>query len=95
VNSGYRSAEYRQRVYDCWVKELGSPEEARECALPPQESAHVLGYAMDVAPQGTATWLAKSGGAYGFCRRYANEPWHFEFQKSYRTKGCPQLLAYP
>lgn len=95
VNSGYRSAAYQQRVYDCWVRQLGSPTAARQRALPPQDSAHVAGYAMDVAPQKAAKWLEKTGGGYGFCRRYGNEAWHFEFQKSYRTDGCPQLLPQP
>ena len=95
VNSGYRSAAYQKRIYDCWVAELGSPQAARQRALPPGESAHVAGYALDIAPQQAADWLEKSAGAYGLCRRYENEAWHFEYQASYAKRGCPALLAHP
>jgi LAS superfamily LD-carboxypeptidase LdcB len=95
LNSGYRSAAYQQRVYDCWVQELGSPEAARQYALPPSESAHVKGYAMDIAPPSAAAWLQASAGKYGLCRRYADETWHFEYQASYKTDGCPALLPHP
>ena len=95
LNSGYRSAAYQQRVFDCWVKELGSPEAARQYALPPSESAHVKGYAMDIAPPNAALWLQKTAGQFGLCRRYADEAWHFEYQASYKTDGCPKLLPHP
>ncbi|GAA2066862.1 M15 family metallopeptidase [Catenulispora yoronensis] len=94
VNSGYRSDAYQQRVYDCWVKQTGSVREARLHALPPNESAHVQGIALDIAPPSSAEWLARTHGGYGLCRRYANEPWHFEYQVSYK-KGCPALLSHP
>jgi LAS superfamily LD-carboxypeptidase LdcB len=95
LNSGYRSAAYQQRIYDCWVQELGSPEAARQYALPPSESAHVKGYAMDIAPPSAAAWLQASAGKYGLCRRYQDETWHFEYQASYKTGGCPALLPHP
>ena len=95
LNSGYRSAAYQQRIFDCWVKELGSPQAARKYALPPNESAHVQGYAMDIAPPAAATWLENTKGEFGLCRRYADETWHFEYQSSYKTKGCPALLPHP
>lgn len=95
VNSGYRSAAYQQRVYDCWVEQTGSAQAARQHALPPNESAHVAGIAIDVAPPAAATWLEHTKGGYGLCRRYSNEPWHFEYQPSYKTDGCPALLSHP
>ncbi|GAA1982836.1 D-alanyl-D-alanine carboxypeptidase family protein [Catenulispora subtropica] len=95
VNSGYRSAAYQQRVYDCWVAQTGSAEAARRHALPPAESAHVAGTAVDVAPPSAAAWLEHSAGKYGLCRRYENEPWHFEYQGSYSAHGCPALLDHP
>jgi LAS superfamily LD-carboxypeptidase LdcB len=95
LNSGYRSAAYQQRIFDCWVQQLGSPQAARQYALPANQSAHVAGYAMDIAPPSSATWLEASAGKYGLCRRYVNEPWHFEYQASYKTKGCPALLPRP
>jgi LAS superfamily LD-carboxypeptidase LdcB len=95
LNSGYRSAAYQQRIFDCWVKQLGSPQAARKYALPPDQSAHVQGYAMDIAPPSAAAWLQSTNGQYGLCRRYDDETWHFEYQLSYKTKGCPALLAHP
>ncbi|NUR30748.1 MAG: peptidase M15 [Catenulispora sp.] len=95
VNSGYRSAAYQQRVYDCWVGQTGSARTAREHALPPAESAHVAGDAIDVAPPSAAAGLEHSAGKYGLCRRYENEPWHFEYQGSYSQGRCPALVAHP
>ncbi|WP_194916040.1 D-alanyl-D-alanine carboxypeptidase family protein [Catenulispora rubra] len=95
LNSGYRSAAYQQRVFDCWVKQLGSPQAARQYALPPSESAHVQGYAMDIAPPSGAAWLESTAGKYGLCRRYQDETWHFEYQSRYKTQGCPALLPHP
>ncbi|MEZ0114172.1 D-alanyl-D-alanine carboxypeptidase [Catenulispora sp. EB89] len=95
LNSGYRSAAYQQRVFDCWVKQLGSPQAARQYALPPNESAHVQGYAMDIAPPSAASWLESTAGKYGLCRRYQDETWHFEYQSRYKTQGCPALLPHP
>ncbi len=95
LNSGYRSAAYQQRIFDCWVRQLGSAQAARQYALPANQSAHVAGYAMDIAPQNAAAWLEASAGKFGLCRRYADEPWHFEYQPQYRTHGCPALLPHP
>jgi zinc D-Ala-D-Ala carboxypeptidase len=95
LNSGYRSAAYQQRIFDCWVKQLGSAQAARQYALPPDESAHVQGYAMDIAPPSAAAWLESTKGQYGLCRRYADETWHFEYQARYKTGGCPALVPHP
>jgi LAS superfamily LD-carboxypeptidase LdcB len=95
LNSGYRSADYQQRIFDCWVKQLGSPQAARQYALPPSESAHVQGYAMDIAPPSAAAWLESTKGQFGLCRRYQDETWHFEYQLRYKTQGCPALLPHP
>jgi LAS superfamily LD-carboxypeptidase LdcB len=95
LNSGYRSAAYQQRVFDCWVDQLGSPQAARMYALPPAESAHVKGYAMDIAPPSAAAWLEATKGQFGLCRRYEDETWHFEYQSRYKTQGCPALVPHP
>ena len=95
LNSGYRSAAYQKRIFDCYVKQLGSAQAARTWALPPDESAHVKGYAMDIAPPSAAAWLESTAGKYGLCRRFADETWHFEYQARYKTQGCPALLPHP
>jgi hypothetical protein len=35
-------------------------------------------------------WLQKNGWKYGLCRRYDNEPWHFEALTS-PGGHCPAL----
>ena len=95
LNSGYRSAAYQQRIFDCWVEQLGSTQAARQYALPPNESAHVQGYAMDIAPPSAAAWLESTKGQFGLCRRYEDETWHFEYQARYKTGGCPALVPHP
>ena len=95
LNSGYRSAAYQQRIFDCWVNQLGSEQAARQYALPPDQSAHVQGYAMDIAPPSAAAWLESTKGQFGLCRRYEDETWHFEYQARYKTQGCPALLPHP
>ena len=54
--------------------------------LSPARSAHVKGYAIDVHPQAMAAWLEQHGAAYGLCRTYDNEWWHFEYLA---TSTCP------
>jgi hypothetical protein len=47
--------------------------------LPPSESAHVHGIALDVRPVEGARWLERHGGRHHLYRIYANEWWHFEY----------------
>lgn len=78
VTSGARTAEEQQRLFDEAVAEHGSVEAATRWVLPPERSAHVHGLAIDVGPAEGWEWLADHGAAFGLCRLYANEPWHFE-----------------
>ena len=78
VTSGYRSAAYQQGLFDQAIKRYGSREAATHWVLPPQDSAHVRGLAVDVGPEAGMAWLEANGAKFGLCRRYDNEPWHFE-----------------
>jgi zinc D-Ala-D-Ala carboxypeptidase len=78
VTSGWRSYERQEQLYWQAVDEHGSEEAASRWVLPPEESMHVRGLAVDVGPPEAADWLAKNGWRFGLCRRYDNEPWHFE-----------------
>ncbi|NHC15915.1 M15 family metallopeptidase [Motilibacter deserti] len=78
VTSGRRSAEHQQRLLDEAIEKYGSRSAATQWVLPPEDSAHVRGEAVDVGPAEGMAWLQEHGAAYGLCRRYANEPWHFE-----------------
>jgi len=87
IRSAWRSAEYQQILFDRAVTRYGSRAEAAKWVLPPVKSAHVKGYAIDVHPQSMASWLQVHGPAYGICRTYDNEWWHFEYLA---TSTCPR-----
>jgi len=84
LTSGYRSPLVQQRMFDVEVRRSGSPSSARRLVLPPTESQHVRGLALDVRPYEGARWLEAHGAAYGLHRTYDNEWWHFE----YHPAGC-------
>lgn len=90
ITSGYRSWDTQLAQYERKVAETGSAAEARKLVLPPWESMHVRGRAIDVGGQKAAKWLERNGYRHGLCRRYANEWWHFE---PLVTPGnpCPKL----
>ncbi|MGZ0148926.1 M15 family metallopeptidase [Kribbella sp. WER1] len=88
INSGKRSASKQQRLLNEAIEKYGSYKAATRWVLPPKYSAHVLGKAVDIAPAAAMTWLDKNGWRYGICRRYDNEPWHFEAITTPGTK-CP------
>lgn len=94
LNDGKRSAAQQLALYDEYVQQYGKAA-ADVYVLPPDKSAHVEGYAVDVQPATAYRWLQASGGARGWCRIYDNEPWHFEYSGRYRTTGCPARLPGP
>ena len=90
VNNGWRSPAYQQALFDQAIVKYGSAAEAARWVATPQTSHHVQGAAVDIGPVPAARWLGEHGAAYGLCRTYANEPWHFELA----TGGsCPRPLA--
>ncbi|MEU7144422.1 M15 family metallopeptidase [Nocardia sp. NPDC046473] len=90
ITSGYRTPAEQQQLWDNGVATYGSPEVARRWVLPPEESTHVSGRAVDVGPQAGAQWLEANGTRWGLCRMYDNEWWHFELAT---TPGgvCPPI----
>jgi zinc D-Ala-D-Ala carboxypeptidase len=78
IASGWRSPADQQRLLDDAVATHGSRAEAERWVLPPDRSAHVQGLAIDVGATDGALWLDEHGSAYGLCRVYLNELWHFE-----------------
>lgn len=91
VTSGWRSAEHQRRLYEGAIAKYGSASVARRWVLPPDESAHVRGEAVDIGPAAGAAWLETYGVRFGLCRRYANEPWHFERLAPAVGSACPAL----
>jgi hypothetical protein len=53
----------------------------------------VQGKAVDIGPAVAMQWLNRNGWRYGVCRRYDNEPWHFEALTTPGTK-CPPREPY-
>ena len=94
VTSGYRDKALQKRLYDEAIAKYGSPEVARQWVLPPNESAHVRGEAVDVGPTAGADWLRGHGVRFGLCQRYANESWHFERLAGAVGSTCPDLEAH-
>ncbi|GIE85296.1 D-alanyl-D-alanine carboxypeptidase family protein [Actinoplanes regularis] len=91
LTSGYRDRATQTALYLAEVRRCGSVAEARRWALPPEESRHVAGTAMDVRPTEGARWLERHGALHSLYRVYDNEWWHFE----YRPDGPPARLPHP
>jgi zinc D-Ala-D-Ala carboxypeptidase len=94
VTSGWRSPAEQQRLFDEAVRTYGSPEAASHWVLPPDQSEHVRGEAVDVGPRSGAKWLERHGVAFGLCRRYDNEWWHFELLAPANGGVCPARAAH-
>jgi hypothetical protein len=94
VDSGWRSAAYQEHLLDDAVAQYGSRAAAARWVATPATSAHVLGDAIDLAAK-PAAWLDAHGAAYGLCRIYRNEPWHFELRPHAVENGCPPEYADP
>jgi D-alanyl-D-alanine carboxypeptidase len=95
VNSGWRSPEYQAQLLRDAVATYGSEAEAARWVATPERSEHVSGDAVDIGPSKATAWLAAHGAAYGLCRIYGNEPWHFELRPDAVDHGCPAMYADP
>ncbi|MFD4673770.1 D-alanyl-D-alanine carboxypeptidase family protein [Lentzea sp. NPDC058450] len=93
LNDGKRSRAQQQAEFDEAVKKFGTEELASKYVLnPPDRSMHVIGVAVDIQPIESAQWVEKNGNTLGWCRRYENEQWHFEYNVDYPRTGCPALI---
>ena len=93
LTSGYRDPVVQQRMFDAEVRRSGSPASARTLVLPPAESNHVKGIALDVRPHEGAHWLEEHGARYHLYRMYDNEWWHFEYHPD--GGGPPPRRPHP
>ncbi|WP_336159740.1 D-alanyl-D-alanine carboxypeptidase family protein [Amycolatopsis sp. VC5-11] len=91
LTSGYRDAGEQERLFAEEVRRSGSPAAARLRALPPDESRHVAGTALDVRPVEGSRWLERYGARHHLYQVYDNEWWHFE----YWPGGRPERLPHP
>jgi zinc D-Ala-D-Ala carboxypeptidase len=95
VDSGWRSPEYQEHLLQQAVSKYGSEAEAARWVATPNTSAHVSGHAVDIGPANATAWLSAHGAAYGLCRIYGNEPWHYELRPEAVDRGCPPMYADP
>jgi zinc D-Ala-D-Ala carboxypeptidase len=95
VDSGWRSPAYQAQLLGEAVSKYGSEQEAARWVATPNTSAHVSGDAVDIGPSAAAQWLSARGAAYGLCRIYGNEPWHYELRPEAIDRGCPPMYADP
>ena len=94
IDSGYRSPEKQNNLYQRAIKTYKSADEAIKWVLPENLSRHPWGLALDVNlnhDKSGASWLEANGATFGLCRVYVNEWWHFE---PLTAPGgiCPPLL---
>jgi len=94
LESGKRSWAHQEELWEQEIENTGSRAAALRRVLPPEDSMHVKGYAIDIYPASAQTWLQREGSTYGWCRLYDNESWHFEYDASYKS-GCPARKAGP
>jgi D-alanyl-D-alanine carboxypeptidase len=95
VDSGWRSAEYQERLLRDAVSKYGSEKEAARWVATPTTSAHVSGNAVDIGHSAATAWLSRHGATYGLCQIYRNEPWHYELRPEAVDHGCPRMYADP
>lgn len=94
ITSGWRSHAEQAALFAAAVKKYGSAQAASHWVLPPGQSKHERGEAIDVGPPAGAAWLDQHGVHYGLCRRYANESWHFELLAPELGQQCPPLEPF-
>ncbi|MFI9848695.1 D,D-peptidase/D,D-carboxypeptidase VanY-N [Nonomuraea sp. NPDC051941] len=94
LTSGYRDPLVQQQMFEDEVRRRGSATLARMLVLPPAESSHVKGIALDVRPHEGARWLEDHGARYDLYRMYDNEWWHFEHRPDCRGRP-PRRRPHP
>ncbi|MGY0489559.1 M15 family metallopeptidase [Streptomyces sp. WG-D5] len=95
VNSGWRSAAYQDQLLAEAVAKYGSEEKAARWVATADTSPHVSGDAVDIGRSDATAWLSEHGAAYGLCRIYGNEPWHYELRPEAVDHDCPAPYADP
>jgi zinc D-Ala-D-Ala carboxypeptidase len=95
VDSGWRSPEYQEQLFNEAVLKYGSEAEAARWVATAETSPHVSGDAVDIGPSAAAGWLSVNGAEYGLCQIYGNEPWHYERRPEAIDHGCPAVYADP
>ncbi|WP_275789115.1 D-alanyl-D-alanine carboxypeptidase family protein [Pararhizobium gei] len=80
INSGFRSVERQQQLWQQALEKYGSVAEARKWVAPPGNSQHNKGNAADLGWGSTDAreWAHKNAGQFGLSFPMGHEPWHVE-----------------
>lgn len=80
INSGYRSVERQQQLWQQALEKYGSVAEARKWVAPPGNSQHNKGNAADLGYSNDAArkWAHENAGQFGLSFPLSNENWHIE-----------------
>ncbi len=95
ITSGFRTYAKQAAMYKKEVILKGSETSAAHWVLPPRLSHHTQGVAIDIASaNGDAdmAWLSSHASAFGLCRTYANERWHYEGAIA-PGESCPPMAS--
>lgn len=76
IESGFRSDEQQQQLWDAAVQKYGSPEAARKWVAPPGHSNHNRGMAVDLG--GDTALAHELAPRFGLVFPMSWEPWHIE-----------------
>jgi hypothetical protein len=74
VTSAYRSTAEQRALYDGWIRR----RPGYNFALPPGQSVHELGLAVDFTPA-AYTWLETNAAEFGWHSTNPLERWHYEY----------------
>lgn len=85
VTSAHRPEDEQQDLYDKWRSGNGN------FALPPGESNHVKGIALDL-PVAARAWVKEHGRKYGWTP-VTNEPWHFDYNPALDQTAQEAIMA--
>ena len=89
INSGARSVEKQEQLWNAALKKYGSPQAARKWVAPPGSSSHnpqtfmgeTGGFAADLDYNGSKeakAWIHENAPYHGLHFRMGHEPWHIE-----------------
>lgn len=89
IQSGHRSIEEQQKLWDAALKRYGSAEEARKWVAPPGRSEHNHGSAIDLSYANSAAraWWHDNAARFGLKFSLGNEPWHIESAEGRAARG--------
>lgn len=93
INSGYRSVERQQQLFDAAVAKYGSVEAARKWVAPPGKSNHNFGLAADLG--GDLALAHQLAPQFGLIFPMSWEDWHIEPVWARQARGADYKDSHP